>query len=92
MRQMHLCLGEGAGNAEDEAFAVVPADPDGDEGGAVPDVAVDPHLVVGGVGEEVGDLSKGAVLNGLSLSRTRGMARPRAPVEVRKVRGLKPLA
>jgi len=51
---------ESAGDAEDEAFAVVAADADGDEGGAVPDVAVDADLVVGGVGEEVGDLGKGA--------------------------------
>ena len=57
---MDLGLGEGAGDAEDEAFAVVPADADGDEGGAVADVAIDADLVVGGVGEEVGDLRKGA--------------------------------
>ena len=53
-------FGEGAGDAEDEAFAVVAANADGDEGGAVPDVAVDADLVVGGVGEEVGDFGKGA--------------------------------
>ena len=56
-----LGFGEGAGDAEDEAFAVVAADADGDEGGAVADIAVDADLVVGGVGEEVGDLGKGAV-------------------------------
>ena len=56
-----LGFGEGAGDAEDEAFAVVAADADGDEGGAVPNVAVDADLVVGGVGEEVVDLGKGAV-------------------------------
>ena len=57
---MDLGLREGAGDTEDEAFAVVPADADGDEGGAVADVAIDADLVVGGVGEEVGDLRKGA--------------------------------
>jgi hypothetical protein len=57
---MDLGLGEGAGDAEDDAFAVVPSDADGDEGGAVADVAVNADLVVGGVGEEVGDLRKGA--------------------------------
>lgn len=57
---MDLGFGEGAGDAEDEAFAVVPPDADGDEGGAVADVAVDADLVVGGVCEEVGDLGKGA--------------------------------
>jgi len=53
-------FGEGAGDAKNEAFAVVAADADGDEGGAVPDVAVDADLVVGGVGEEMGDLGKRA--------------------------------
>ena len=55
-----LGFGEGAGDAEDEAFAVVTADADGDQSGAIPHVAVDANLVVGGVGEEVGDLGKGA--------------------------------
>ena len=57
---MNLGFGEGAGNAEDKAFAVVATDADGNEGGAVADVAVDADLVVGGVGKEMGDLGKGA--------------------------------
>ena len=69
---MDFGFGEGAGDAEDEAFAVVAPDPDGDEGGAIPDVAVDADLVVGGIGEEVGDLGKGG---GRAIFQTRRRAR-----------------
>ena len=56
-----LGFGEGAGDAEDEAFAIVPADADGDKGGAVSHIAVDADLVVGGVSKQVGDLGQRAV-------------------------------
>ena len=59
---------ERAGGAEDEAFAVVPPDADGDEDGAVPDVAVDADLVVGCVGGEVGYLGKVAAAPLFKLS------------------------
>lgn len=57
---MNLCFGESAGDAEDEAFAVVAAHADGDEGGAIPYHAVDTDLVVGCIEGEIDDLGEGA--------------------------------
>ena len=55
---MDFGFGEGATDTEDHAFAVVAADADGFEGGAVADGAVDADLVVGGVEDEVIDLGQ----------------------------------
>ena len=51
-------FGEGATDTKDHAFAVVAADADGFERGAVADSAVDAHLVIGGVKDEVADLGE----------------------------------
>lgn len=53
-------LGERATDAEDHAFAVVAADADGFEGGAVAHGAVDADFVVGGVEDEVLDFGQWA--------------------------------
>lgn len=53
-------FGEGAVDTEDHAFAVVAADADGFESGAVADSAVDADFVVGGVEDEVFYLGKRA--------------------------------
>ena len=57
---VHFGFRECAGNTKDKAFAVIASDADGDEGGAVADVAVDPDLVVGGVGKQVRNLRQRA--------------------------------
>jgi len=55
---VHLGFGEGAGDAEDHAFAVVSTDSNGYEGGAIPYHAIDTNLVVGGVDDEVEDFGE----------------------------------
>ncbi len=53
-------FGKGAADTEDHAFAVVAADADGLEGGAVAHDAVDADFVVGGVEDEVLDFGQRA--------------------------------
>ena len=53
-------LGEGAGDTEDDAPAVIPPYSNGNEGGAVAHITGDTDFVVGGVKEEQGDLGKKA--------------------------------
>ena len=64
---MHFGFREGAGNAENGAFAVIPADTDGDEGGAVSDDAVDTDGVIGGVYKQMGNIWKRTVSPFLEL-------------------------
>jgi len=58
---MNLGFGEGAGHSENDTLAITAAHARGDEGGAVPDNAVDTDFVVGGVDSEVEDLGQWAV-------------------------------
>ena len=57
---MDLGFRQGAGDAEDGAFAIAAAHADGDEGGAVAHDAVDAHLVVGSVDGEVAHFFEGS--------------------------------
>ena len=54
-------LGEGAADAEDDAFAIVATNPIGDESGTVADDPVDADFVVGGIKGHVADRRQGAV-------------------------------